>query len=104
MYKILLVDNEEIFVTTLQTIFNSLPDYEVIGVLPNVDNLEAECVKCKPDIVVTRTFFFLKKTAFQAVENLKKEHREIKVIMMLDMAKQAHIEEAKRVVELINRF
>lgn len=96
MYRILLVDNEEIFVTTLQTIFNSLPDHKVVGVLSNVDKLVEDTEKYKPDIIVMRTFFFLKNTGFIAAAKVKESYPSVKIIMMLDMAKYAHIEDAKK--------
>lgn len=96
MYRILLADNEEIFVTTLQTIFNSLPEHRVVGVLNNVDHLEEDVEKFKPDIIVMRTFFFLKNTGFTAAAKVKESYPAIKIIMMLDMAKYAHIEAAKK--------
>lgn len=95
MYKILLADNEEIFVTTLKAIFNSLPDHEVVAVLKNVDNIEEECDKHKPDIVLMRTFFFFKNTGFNAAKKLKEKFPQLHIVVMLDIGKYAHVQEAK---------
>ena len=97
MYRILIVDNEEIFTTTLENIYASLPDYAVVGKLLYPDNLVAECERLAPDIIIMRTFFFNKYTGFDAVEAVKKSNPQIKVIMMLDMPKYAHVEAAKKV-------
>ena len=94
MYKILLADDEQVFVNGLEEVFNYLPNYEVASVIQNVDNLAMVCKKLKPDLVITRTFFFLQRTGFEAVENLKKACPDIKVIMMLDTGKYAQVEHA----------
>ncbi len=94
MLKVLLADNEPIFTTALLTVLNSLPNYEVAAVIPNVDKLDAECEVYKPDIVIMRSFFFYKTTGFVAAKKLKASQPEIKIIMMLDLAKQAQVEEA----------
>lgn len=96
MYKILLIDNEEIFTTTLKVIFNSLASCEIVAVVPNVDNIEADLKKYAPDIVLTRTFFEYKNTGFAAAQKIKAFSKFIKVIMMLDVTKLAHIVEAEK--------
>jgi len=96
MYRILLIDDEEIFATTLQTVFSSLPGHEVVATTTNVDKIKEDVERHKPDIIVMRTFFSFKNTGFDAAAMIKKEFPEIRILMMLDMAKHAHVEAAKK--------
>lgn len=96
MYKVLIADNEQIFVNGLKAVINNLGDYEIVSVVPNVDDLDSVCEKINPDLVIMRTFFFLKNTGFVAAQELKEKHPNIKIIMMLDMGKFAQIEAAQK--------
>lgn len=94
MYKVLLADNEQIFVNGLEEVFESLPNFQIAGIVQDVDKLTEVCQRIKPDLVITRTFYFYKNTAFKAVENLKKHCPDIKVMVLLDTDKFAHLEMA----------
>lgn len=94
MYRILLIDDEEIFATTLRTVLGSLPGHQIVATLTNVDKIREDVLKYQPDIIVMRTFFSFKNTGFDAAALVKQEFPEIRILMMLDMAKHAQVEAA----------
>lgn len=94
MYKVLIADNEQIFVNGMEEIFDNLPDFQITGIVQDVDKLTEVCQRIKPDLVMTRTFYFYKNTAFEAIAKLKQLCQEIKVLVMLDTDKFAHLEMA----------
>ena len=94
MYRVLLADNEQIFVNGMEEIFQALQNFQIAAIVQDVDKLTETCQRIKPDLVITRTFYFYKNTAFQAVEKLKRFCPETKVLVMLDTDKFAHLEMA----------
>ena len=94
MYKVLIADNEQLFVTGMEAVFESLANFQIVGLVQNVDKLTEACQRIKPDLVITRTFYFYKNTAFEAIEKLKRVCPEVKVLVMLDTEKFAHLERA----------
>lgn len=94
MYKVLIADNEQVFVSGMEEVFLNLADFTITAISQNVDDLVESCQRLKPDLVLTRTFYFYKNTAFQEVAKLKRLCPDVKVLMMLDTQKLAHLEQA----------
>lgn len=94
MFKVLIADNEQIYVNGMEEVFESLPSFQICGIVQDVDSLTEVCQRIKPDLVITRTFYFYKNTTFTAVAKLKKQCPYVKVLMMLDTNKLADLEKA----------
>lgn len=95
MLKILLIDNEPLFSAGLKLILEAIPDQKVVGVVSNVDNIENDCQSYKPDVIFMRDFLFYKNDGFKAAVKVKKSFSDIKVIMVLNFAKEALLKEAR---------
>ena len=95
MLKILLIDNEPLFEAGLKLILEAIPDQKVVGCLKNVDNIENGCQNYKPDVIFMRDFLFYKNDGFKAANMVKRSFPQIKVILVLNFAKEALLKEAK---------
>lgn len=93
--KILLLDNESMFVTGLKVTLQSIPGQEIVRVIDDMADLEECCIQYKPDAVFIRDFMFGKYSGFTAADVVKRSFPEIKVIMIISLPKSALVKEAK---------
>ena len=82
MSRILIVDDHESMIDSLNHAFSSSNEFEVVGSLKNAEHAELYCMKLKPNLVLMDVCTEAGASGLDATKIIRKKYPDIKVIVM----------------------
>jgi len=81
LIKILLVDDHESILNSLEQEFCPENGFEVVGCITSAADMEAYCFRCRPDLIITDVCTAGGESGLLAVEKIRRKYPEIKIIV-----------------------
>ena len=97
MIRVLLVEDSRITRKSIQQIFASQPDYELVASIENAANAEIVCVKGCVDLILMDICTADNESGLKAAQNIKRHYPHIKIVMMTSMPEYSFLKRAKEV-------
>lgn len=95
MYKIVIVDDQKIFLEGFAKILETVEDFEVVATFNSANELEKFCKYNLVDVILMDICMEGKNSGIDAAREMKKNFPQIKVITMTGFAELSFIQKAK---------